>query len=203
MQLHGKKVDVLYVIGETTAYVFSNASFLSIFLMAWDRYIAVRYSLLHGIKMDCKRIFTVIILLWIHSIVFSTLRFMGVPKGVFYWVDLHVNYTLFGGILIGLYVSIYFTVKHQMAQSLRIRGYNSQTRIKPTHDEIEAIVKDVRANCLCASLLRTQLMSQRHFTSCTSARAKEEIYSPEGMVSVALTLLRINSLGWSVTLFFG
>ena len=55
-------------------------------------------------------------------------------------------------------------------------------------------IKDVRANCLCASLLCTQFMSQRHATSCTSARAKEEIYSHE-----ALTLLRLNSLGWSVT----
>ena len=42
-------------------------------------------------------------------------------------------------------------------------------------------------------------MSQRHATSYTSAHAKEEIYSHEGMVSVALTLLRFNSLGWSVT----
>ena len=38
-------------------------------------------------------------------------------------------------------------------------------------------LKDVRANCLCASLLRTQFMSQRHATSCTSARTKKEIYS--------------------------
>ena len=59
-------------------------------------------------------------------------------------------------------------------------------------------LKDVRANCLCASLLRTQFMSQRHATSCTSAH-KEEIYSHKGMVSVALTSLRFNSLGWSVT----
>ena len=36
-------------------------------------------------------------------------------------------------------------------------------------------LKDVRANCLCASLLRTQFMSQRHATSCTSARANDEI----------------------------
>ena len=63
----------------------------------------------------------------------------------------------------------------------------------------DALIKDVRATCLCASLLRTQLMSQHHATSCTSVRAKVEIYSPEGMVSVALSLLRFNSLGWSVT----
>ena len=31
------------------------------------------------------------------------------------------------------------------------------------------------------------------------AHAKEEIYSHEGMVAVVLTLLRFNSLGWSVT----
>ena len=60
-------------------------------------------------------------------------------------------------------------------------------------------IKDVRANCLCASLLRTQFISQRHVTSCTSARAKEEFYSHEGMVTVAQTSLRFSSLGWSVT----
>ena len=48
-------------------------------------------------------------------------------------------------------------------------------------------------------IVYAQFMSQRHATSCTSARAKEEIYSHKGMVSVALTLLRVNSLGWSVT----
>ena len=59
-------------------------------------------------------------------------------------------------------------------------------------------LRDVRANCLSVSLLRTQLMSQ-HATSRTSARAKVEIHSPEGMVFTALTLLIFNSLGWSVT----
>ena len=139
-----KEVDILYVIGESTAYVFVNASILSILLMAWDRYVAVRYPLLHRQKMSCKRIFTMIILLWIYSIVFSTLRFMEVPEDVFYWVDLHVNYTLFGGILIGLYVSIYFAIKHQMAHSLRIQGFNSQIRRQPTRDEIEVMIKSER-----------------------------------------------------------
>ena len=40
-------------------------------------------------------------------------------------------------------------------------------------------------------------MSQRHATSRTSARAKEEKNSHE--LAVALTLLRFNSLGLSVT----
>ena len=66
-------------------------------------------------------------------------------------------------------------------------------------DLVLGFIKDVCANCLYASLLRTQLMSQRHTTSCTRARAKVEIHSPEGMVSATLTLLRFNSLGWSVT----
>ena len=69
----------------------------------------------------------------------------------------------------------------------------SKLRLLVCSTESLYTVKDVRANCSCASLLRTQLMSQRHATS------KEEIYSPEGIVTVALTLLRINSLGWSVT----
>ena len=60
-------------------------------------------------------------------------------------------------------------------------------------------INDVRANCLCALLLCTQFMSQRYPTSCTSARAKGEVCSSEGMVAVALTLLGFNSLGKSVT----
>ena len=62
-------------------------------------------------------------------------------------------------------------------------------------------LKDVRAYCLCASLLRTQFMSQWHATSYTSARIGK-IYSHEGIVAVALSLLRFNSLGWSVTCTF-
>ena len=42
-------------------------------------------------------------------------------------------------------------------------------------------------------------MSQRYATSCTSGRAKGQVYSHEGMVAVALALLGFNSLGWSVT----
>ena len=32
---------------------------------------------------------------------------------------------------------------------------------------VKTSLKDVRDNCLCASLLRTQFMSQRHAMSCT------------------------------------
>jgi len=69
------------------------------------------------------------------------LRLMGVPQDIFYWIDLHVNYTLFGGMLIGLYISIYLTIKRQLVQSLRTQGYNSQTRRQPTQDEIESTVR--------------------------------------------------------------
>ena len=133
-----KERAILYVIGESTAYVFVNASILSILSLAYDRYVAVRYPLLHDQKMNRKRIFTVIALLWIYSVLFSMLRFIGVPQDVFYWIDLHLNYTLFGGILIGLYIAIYLTIKRQLAQSLRTQGYNSQTRRQPTYGNIEA-----------------------------------------------------------------
>ncbi|KAJ7356379.1 hypothetical protein OS493_025489 [Desmophyllum pertusum] len=136
-----KKFNILYVIGESTAYVFVNASILSILSLALDRYIAVKYPLSHGQKMDRNRIFTIIVLVWTYSLLFSMLRFMGVSQDVFYWLDLHVNYTLFAGILIGLYVCIYFTIKHQLAQSLRTQGYNSETRRQPNHNEIETKMK--------------------------------------------------------------
>ena len=44
-------------------------------------------------------------------------------------------------------------------------------------------------NYLCASLLRTQFMSQCHATSCTSARANEEIYSHNYEISFLLYII--------------
>lgn len=140
----GTELRILYVVGETTAYVFVNASILSILSLALDRFIAVKYPLSHGQKMDRHRIVTIIVLLWTYSLLFSMLRFMGVTQDIFYWLDLHINYTLFGGILIGLYVSIYCTIKYQLAQSLRTQGYNSETRRQPVHNEIEAKMKAER-----------------------------------------------------------
>ena len=140
----GTELRILYVIGETTAYVFVNASILSILSLALDRFIAVKYPLSHGQRMDRHRIVTIIVLVWTYSLLFSMLRFMGVPQDIFYWLDLHINYTLFGGILIGLYVSIYCTIKYQLAQSLRTQGYNSETRRQPVHNEIEAKLKAER-----------------------------------------------------------
>ena len=81
------------------------------------------------------------------------LRFLGVPEDIFYWLDLHINYTLFGGILIGLYVSIYCTIKYQLAQSLRTQGYNRETRRQPVHNEIEAKMKAERKMTKTVSLL--------------------------------------------------
>lgn len=140
----GTELRILYVIGETTAYVFVNASILSILSLALDRFIAVKYLLSHAQKMDRHRTVTIIFLVWLYSLLFSMLRFMGVPQDIFYWLDLHINYTLFVGILIGLYVSIYCKIKHQLAQSLRTQGYNSETRRQPVHNEIEAKMKAER-----------------------------------------------------------
>ena len=140
----GTELTSLYVIGETTAYVFVNASILSILSLALDRFIAVKYPLSHGQKMDRHRTVTIITLVWFYSLLFSMLRFMGVPQDLFYWLDLHMNYTFFGGILIGLYVSIYCTIKHELAESLRTQGYNSETRRQPVHNEIEAKMKAER-----------------------------------------------------------
>ena len=80
-------------------------------------------------------------------------------------------------------------------QSFPVALFIMLYKVVLTFESVDEILKDVRANCLCASLLRTQFMSQRHATSCTSARTKGEIYSNKGMVSIALTSLRFNSLG--------
>lgn len=149
----GKEVDTLYLIGESTAYVFVNASIWSILLLAWDRYVAVACPLLHAQKMDVKRILTMIILLWIYSIIFSLLRFMGVPEDIFYWVDLQVNYTLLWAILIGLYISIYYKIRNQLAFSLQAQGFNNQTKRKPTHDEFEAKAKSEKKMTKTVSLI--------------------------------------------------
>ena len=144
-----KEFTTLYVIGESTAYVFVNALILSILSLALDRYIAVKYPLSHERKMNHDCILKIVILLWSYSLLFSMLRFMGLPQDVFYWLDLHLNYTLPVGILIGVYVSIYFTIRHQLTESLRTQGYNSKTRRQPNRNEMETKIKSEK------KLLRT------------------------------------------------
>ena len=71
---------------------------------------------------------------------------------------------------------------HNGCMKCEVRKYGQCRKSYYVHRFVWECFKDVRANCLCQSLLRTQFMSQRRATSCTRARAKQEIYSHEGMV---------------------
>ena len=60
-------------------------------------------------------------------------------------------------------------------------------------------LKDVRANCFCASLLRTQIHMPRHATSCIE-RARQVLKGTMiGQMAIAIALIGFNDLGRSVT----
>ena len=65
-----------------------------------------------------------------------------------------------------------------------------------------ALFKKVRSNCLCAPYCTRNPCRNTMLHHARAPCAKEEIYSHKGMIFIALTSLRFNSLGWSVTPIF-
>ena len=63
----------------------------------------------------------------------------------------------------------------------------------------KAKIKDVRANCFCASLLRTTARANSHATSCIERALQVLKWIIIGQMAVAIALLGFNTLGRSVT----
>ena len=59
--------------------------------------------------------------------------------------------------------------------------------------------KDVRANCFCASLLRTQIHIPRHATSCIERVGLVLKWTMIGEMAIAIALIGFNDFGRSVT----
>ena len=60
-------------------------------------------------------------------------------------------------------------------------------------------LKDVRANCFCASLLRTTALADSHATSCIERACQVLKWAMIGQMAIAIALLGYNDLGRSVT----
>ena len=65
--------------------------------------------------------------------------------------------------------------------------------------EIYAYIKDVRANCFCASLLRTAARANSHATSCIERARQVLKWTMIGQMAIAIVLLGFSALGCSVT----
>ena len=61
------------------------------------------------------------------------------------------------------------------------------------------VLKDVRANCFCASLLRTAARANSHATSCIERARQVLKWTMIGQIAIAIALLIFNDLGRSVT----
>ena len=61
------------------------------------------------------------------------------------------------------------------------------------------VLKDVRANCFCASLLRTTARANSHATSCIERGRQVLKWTMIGQMAIAIALLGFNDLGRSVT----
>ena len=64
------------------------------------------------------------------------------------------------------------------------------------------VLKDIRANCFCASLLRTAACANSHATSCIKRAGQELKWTMIGQIAIATALLGFNDLGRSVTPIF-
>ena len=63
----------------------------------------------------------------------------------------------------------------------------------------EQNLRDVRANCFCASLLRTTASANPHATSCIERACQVLKWTRIGQMAIAIALLGFNDLGRSVT----
>ena len=61
------------------------------------------------------------------------------------------------------------------------------------------MLRDVRANCFCASLLRTAVHANSHATSCIERARQVLKWTMIGQMAIAIALLGLNALGRSVT----
>ena len=60
-------------------------------------------------------------------------------------------------------------------------------------------VKEVRANCFCASLLRRTARANSHATSCIERARQVRKWTMIGQMAIAIALLGFNALGCPVT----
>ena len=64
---------------------------------------------------------------------------------------------------------------------------------------VNSYLKEVRANCFCASLLRTTGRANSHATSCIERARQVLKWTMIGQMAIAIALLRFSDLGRSVT----
>ena len=85
-------------------------------------------------------------------------------------------------------------------QILRNRDVSSQfEHPKQTKQSVMEVLKDVRANCFCASLLRTAARANSHATSCIERARQVLKWTMIGKMAIDIALLGFNDLGRSVT----
>ena len=67
------------------------------------------------------------------------------------------------------------------------------------YEHVKFELKDVRADCFCASLLRTATRANSHATSCIERTRQVLKWTMIGQMAIAIALLGFNDLGRSVT----
>ena len=86
-------------------------------------------------------------------------------------------------------IVIYLVPQSTWAHVNKVAGYS----------EVAFDLKDVRANCFCASLLSTAARANLHATSCIKRARQELKWTMIGQMAIPIALLGISDLGRSVT----
>ena len=86
-------------------------------------------------------------------------------------------------------------------QEIRVCVRSAQSNFIQSIDwmKFELLLKDVRTNCFCASLLRMAACANSHATSCIERARQVLKRTMIGQMAIAITLLGFNDLGRSVT----
>ena len=99
---------------------------------------------------------------------------------------------------------LYFCLDDKVAQDFwanHVEHSNAKTKqTQATFDTwVKNCFKDVRANCFCASLLRTAACANSHAMSCIEHARQVLKWAMIGQMAIVIALLGCNDLGRSVT----
>lgn len=79
--------------GDHASYITVNVSLCTVVVLVIDRFLALKIPIRYRNVMTRRAAGGIIVTLWVYSILFSFLRYMGVPETTYYLLDLHIHVT--------------------------------------------------------------------------------------------------------------
>ncbi|XP_022792706.1 octopamine receptor beta-2R-like [Stylophora pistillata] len=88
-----KDYQTALAVGDHASYITVNVSLCSAVVLVIDRFLALKTPFLYRRFMTKRNALVTVVVLWVYSILFSFLPYMGTPDTAYYLLDLHIHVT--------------------------------------------------------------------------------------------------------------